>query len=312
MLRDILNWRGRPATPRVSVVVPLYNHARYITEAIDSITAQGKLVQEIIVINDGSTDASAAVMERLARQDGRISFRTQANQGAHATINSGLAAASGEFVTILNSDDAYLPGRLTALVAALDADRAADVAASALTFMDGTSTAVANPWYEEARAAQRTAPEMGAALINGNFIMTTSNLLFRRSLLDEVGPFAALRYAHDLDFALRVLAQGRRILLVDQPLLRYRIHASNTISEDHSRVRAEWAICAAAYVAHRLEAPEIDWPAAAALEDILRRHELAKAVHLVAAYLRRGGALALDRSALLTDGDFLKRIAGWV
>src|ERR1700733_6857395 len=112
-------WR-RPAPPRVSVVVPLYNHADYIGDAIASIRAQGSVVKEVVVIDDGSTDGSTAVMQRLAQQDSRIAFTQQENQGAHATINAGLACCTGEFLTILNSDDAYLPGRLAALVAALD------------------------------------------------------------------------------------------------------------------------------------------------------------------------------------------------
>lgn len=313
MLRDLLKWRRPEAAPCVSVVVPLYNHARYIEAAIASILEQGRIVQEIIVIDDGSRDDSAAVMQRLAQRDARIVFSTQTNQGAHATINAALARCSGMFVTILNSDDAYLPGRLAALVAALEAEPEAAIAASALAFMNDAGAAAENAWYDQALADYRVAPDMGIALINGNFLMTTSNFLFRRSLLEEVGFFAALRYTHDLDFALRVLAAGKRILVLDQPLLRYRIHATNTISEDHRGVRRDWAICAAVYGAALLDgAAAIDWQRAAALEDVMRRHELAKAAHLVMAYLRRSGLSPLDRNPLLTDADFFNDVAGWV
>jgi glycosyltransferase involved in cell wall biosynthesis len=297
------------------VVVPLYNHERYIGEAIRSILAEGKLVREIIVIDDGSSDGSILVMEKLARQDPRIVFRTQSNQGAHATINAGLRSCSGEFLTILNSDDAYLPGRLSILVAALDADPEASIAASALAFMNDAGEAIRNAWYEEILAGQNASQGLGVALINGNFLMTTSNLLFRRSSLEELGFFAPLRYAHDLDFALRAVAFGKRILVVDQMLLRYRIHATNTISEDHSKVRSEWAICAAAYFANGLDGSlpnKMDWETAAALEDVLRRHELSKAVHLCMSYLRRWGMEPLDRNRLVSDQDFLKRVADWV
>jgi glycosyltransferase involved in cell wall biosynthesis len=295
--------------------VPLYNHGRYIAEAIESILAEGKLVREIRVIDDGSSDDSIAVMEKLARQDSRIVFSKQSNQGAHATINAGLQSCSGEFLTILNSDDAYLPGRLSALVTALDADPDASVAASALAFMNDASEAIQNVWYQEVMASRSASRGMGVALINGNFLMTTSNLLFRRGLLEELGLFAPLRYAHDLDFVLRTLASGKRILLVEQMLLRYRIHGTNTISEDHSKVRAEWAICAAAYFTSGLDGPlphRMDWETAASLEDVLRRHELNKAVHLCMSYLRRWGMEPLDRNRLLSDEEFLKRVADWV
>lgn len=300
-------------SPRVSVVVPLYNHARYIEAAISSILEQGRVVQEIVVIDDGSSDSSVEVMRRLARKDERIVFLTQANQGAHATINTALARCTGEFVAILNSDDAYLPGRFAALLAALDATPDAAIAVSALAFMNDDGGVAENAWYARALAEYRAAPDMGIALINGNFLMTTSNFLFRRSLLQEVGGFAALRYTHDLDFALRALAMDKRILLLDQPLLRYRIHATNTISEDHRGVRRDWAISAAAYGASLLDgAKPIDWSLAAALEDVLHRHELTKAAHLAMAYLRRSGLGPLDRNPLLTDAAFLDHVADWV
>src|ERR1700759_2346992 len=97
--------------PRVSVVVPLFNHAAYIGDAIASILAQGAIVHEVLVIDDGSTDNSAMVMETLLRWDKRITFARQANQGAHAAINAGLARCTGDLLTILNSDDAYVQGR---------------------------------------------------------------------------------------------------------------------------------------------------------------------------------------------------------
>jgi len=303
------------ATPRVSVVVPLYNHAGYIAEAVASILAQGRLVHEIVVLDDGSTDGSAVVMQGLARQDPRLRFERQANRGAHAAINAAVALCSGELVAILNSDDAWLPGRLAALVAALDADPTAGMASSGLRFMDGKGAEIENAWYEAALGFHLAGAELGVALLNGNFVMTTSNLLIRREALAAVGPFAALRYVHDLDWLLRALALGQRLALVKTPLLRYRIHASNTIAEDHAGVRAEWAIAAAAYLAllwHRPHAPPIDWDHAGAAQAVLRRHELDRAATLCMAYLRRGGVFGLDRSELLGDEAFRARVKGWV
>ena len=308
-------WWRRQEAARVSVVVPLYNHAAYIAEAVASILSQGSIVQEVIVLDDGSTDQSAATMAHLAQQDRRIRFERQDNQGAHATINAALPLGTGEFLAILNSDDAYMPGRLSALVAALDADGTADIAVSGLHFMDGAGHAIENPWYQEALRTYQAGMELGLALLNGNFVMTTSNLLLRRTTLEVVGPFAALRYAHDLDWLLRALALGRRIAWVDEPLLRYRKHDSNTIDEDHARVRAEWAMLAAAYLTllwDRAGAPPIDWDHAAAAQTVLRQHQLDRAVAPCMAYLRRHGSVPLDRSALLADEPFKARVKAWV
>lgn len=307
-------WR-RAEPARVSVIVPLCNHAAYIEEAIGSVLTQGRLVREIVVIDDGSTDGSAAVMERLAAQDWRIRFERQANRGAHATLNTALSRCEGELLAILNSDDVYLPRRLPILAAALDADAGADIAASSLEFIDASSVALANDWYEAARRAHRDGTELGLALLNGNFLMTTSNLLFRRSVLEAVGTFAALRYAHDLDWLLRALALGRRITIVDHPLLRYRIHGRNTIMEDHGSVRAEWAMAAAAYLTalwDRPGAPPIDWQHAAAAQAVLRTHQLDRAAGPCMAYLRRHGAPTLDRSPMLDDRAFRALVCDWV
>jgi glycosyltransferase involved in cell wall biosynthesis len=307
-------WR-RPAPARVSVVVPLYNHAAYIAPAIASILSQGSLVKEIIVIDDGSTDDSASVMEGLARQDKRIVFERQANRGAHATLNTGLARCTGDLLTILNSDDAYTTGRLTALAAALDADPGAAIATSRLAFMDGDGKAIANPWYAESLAFYQAGAELGVALLNGNFLMTTSNLMVRRAALAAIGPFAAFRYVHDLDWLLRALALGHRIAQIDKPLLRYRIHNTNTISEDHSAVRTEWAIAAAAYLTvlwDRPGATPVEWAHAGAVQTVLRKHKLDCAVPPCMAYLRHHGGAALDANPLLADSAFKAAVRDWI
>ena len=303
------------ASARVSVVVPLYNHAAYIAEAVRSVLAQDAWVREVVVIDDGSTDKSAAVMRKLAADEPRIRFQVQLNQGAHATLNTALAQCDGEYLAILNSDDAWVEGRLAALLAALDADRGAGIAWSLLTCMDDTGRKVDNAWYEAAWQFYRQGGDVAAALLNGNFVMTTSNLLMRRDVWAAVGPFAALRYTHDLDWILRALALSTRAACVDTPLLRYRVHARNTIAEDHAAVRAEWALTAAAYLTllwDRADPPPIDWGHAEAVSSVLRTHLLDRAVTPCMAYLRREGAGRLDRSALLSDHVFRSRLAGWV
>jgi glycosyltransferase involved in cell wall biosynthesis len=305
----------RPIIPRVSVVVPLFNHALYIEEAIASVLTQGAIVLEVVVIDDGSTDNSAAAMERLVRWDKRITFTRQTNQGAHAAINAGLANCTGDLLTILNSDDAYTQGRLAVMAGALDRDEAADIAVSGLQFMNGAGAPVANAWYGEQLAFYRAGAELGVALLNGNFVMSTSNLLFRRRALEAIGPFAPLRYVHDLDWMLRALALDHRIIRLERDLIRYRIHGKNTISEDHGAVRVEWAIAAAAYLATLWDRPgaaPIDWEHAGTVQMVLRRHQLDRAVSPCMAYLRRHGATSLDRSPLPADAAFKAILRGWV
>jgi glycosyltransferase involved in cell wall biosynthesis len=304
----------RPRTG-VSVVVPLFNHAAYIAEAVESILAQGDIVDEVVVIDDGSTDESGTIMQTLARQDPRIRFARQSNQGAHATLNRGIELCQGEFCAILNSDDVYADNRLMQLLQALQADAGADIASSGIGFIDGAGQPMDNAWYEASRAMFEDGTPLDLALLNGNFLMTTSNILFRRAAWPKLGAFAPLRYAHDLDWLLRALAHGHRIVILPAKLLRYRTHGRNTISEDHGAVRVEWALVAAAYLAslwHRPGALAIDWPHAGAAQTVLRRHELDRGVALAMAALRREGATRLDTSRLALDSAFKDQLKAWL
>lgn len=296
-----------PDPGRVSVVIPLYNHARFIADAVDSVLGQGDIVREIIVVDDGSSDGSVEVMRRLCELDHRIIFWSQPNRGAHAAINAGLHRSTGDVIAILNSDDEYGPSRLTALAGALDDDPTAGLAASALAFINDAAATVANPWYEAARGFYDSCGDLATALINGNFLMTTSNFVIRRSLLDRIGLFAPLRYMHDVDFALRVVAADKPIVLVDKPLLRYRLHAGNTIREDHRNVRVEWAATTAFFLARLAGGPEraaIDWRRMTAVADVLQRHELSRAVQLCMMYFARYPSDTLERSPFFDDREF--------
>ena len=296
---------------RVSVVVPLYNHAHFVERAIESVIAQGPILRELIVIDDGSTDESAAVMLRLEGDDPRIRFEKQANHGAHATINRGLREAEGEYVAILNSDDTYELGRLEALAHALDLDQGSAIASSSIAFMDDAGQPIPNPWFEAALANYKRVRDLGLSLVEANFVMTTSNMLIRRSLLAAIGDFAPLRYTHDLEFLLRAVATGHRLAFVDRRLLRYRFHARNTISEDHRAVRMEWALCAAIYM--RLAGQHArGWSAesARAVEEVLDRHGLTRAVALCTPRLPSTGATDTAARDILNDAAFRIKLIG--
>ena len=316
MIRDFFR-RPKPAgtasSGRVSVIIPLYNHQRYIAEAVASVLTQGPVLHELIVIDDGSTDGSAAVMEQLAGTDGRIIFWSQPNRGAHAAINSGLHRATGEFVAILNSDDLFAADRLKMLVSFLDKQPAAELVCSRIECVDQAGAPMRNEWYEEALRFHRSCGDMAVSLINGNILMTTSNFVMRRGVLGQIGNFAPLRYAHDLDYALRLLVLGdHRVALVPEVLLYYRMHDRNTINEAHDRVRLEWATACACFL-HRLWDGDgdraIDWARARMVLEVTDRHHLTPAVQLLMAWLRRHGVEAIDHGMLVSDADFVAQVA---
>lgn len=112
-------------TQRVSVILPTYNRERYLPEAIASVFAQTLHDLELIIVDDGSTDSTAALVGAIA--DERVRYIALPHRGLCAALNAGLRAARGEFIARLDSDDVFLPEALTTLVAALSADSGIDV-----------------------------------------------------------------------------------------------------------------------------------------------------------------------------------------
>ena len=120
--------------PKISVVIPAYNHEKYVEEAICSVLDQSVRDFELIIVNDGSPDHSEEVI--LGIRDERIRYFSQSNQGAHKAINRGIGLARGEFVSILNSDDAYHPERLGECLGILE-DASVHAVFSHAEFVDG-------------------------------------------------------------------------------------------------------------------------------------------------------------------------------
>lgn len=239
--------------PLVSVVLPAYNHAKYLIEAVESVRAQSFQDWELIVIDDGSTDDSWELLQAGVRQwnDPRIRTLTQANAGSHATINRGLAMARGTYLAILNSDDRFHVRRLQHLVDF--AQSAADEVfiTTGLRLVDETGAIMdESHWWNTMYAdlvrhwhmAKETSSHPAVdALLWGNFTVTTSNFFLSRTLWARLGPLRHVRYVPDWDYALRVASEAPQAFhfLPDQSLLDYRLHGRNTILGGALRNHAE-------------------------------------------------------------------------
>jgi glycosyltransferase involved in cell wall biosynthesis len=229
------------ANPLVSIVVPSYNHARYLPVTLESVFAQTYRNIELIVIDDGSSDGSAAVIEQLlARCPFPCTGLYRENRGAHATLNEAVRRARGTFVNPLNSDDAFEPERIAAMVEGIAAEgREWGFAGVTHVGEDGRAAAEAVAGGERRALAEALAQTtLGGALVEYNHAISTGNLFFSRDLFDRLGGFADYRYNHDWDFELRALwlSEPRWI---DRPLYRYRRHGANTISESGIATRRE-------------------------------------------------------------------------
>jgi glycosyltransferase involved in cell wall biosynthesis len=221
-------------SPLVSVVIPSFNHRAYIGRAIDSVLAQTCPDLEIVVIDDGSSDGSHDFIATRYGHDPRVKLTRRENRGAHRTLNEAVEASTGAFVSILNSDDFYEPTRLAAFVEAARRHERPFFGISALQLVDESGTPFDpasgyNEYYDMVCKLAAGQPDM-FGLWCGNIAMTTSNFFFSRSIFDEIGPFRALRYAHDWDWALRASSRFD-VRRISDKLLNYRIHGANTIFE---------------------------------------------------------------------------------
>lgn len=241
-------------TAIVTIVVPSYNHAFFIIEALDSVRQQTMPHWEMLVIDDGSTDETWAVLMAFKEtvKDPRISFIQQPNAGSHATLNRGLNMAKTPYLAILNSDDAYEPKRLERLLDIASSAGKYFFATTGVTLIDrlGDPAPVTHPWlimykgiinkWNGHKLKKISNPAVNT-LLDGNFTVSTSNFFMSRSIWLHVGEFRHLKYIPDWDYALRVGAQfpDSFFFIPNESLLRYRLHGANTILSGALKIHME-------------------------------------------------------------------------
>jgi glycosyltransferase involved in cell wall biosynthesis len=216
--------------PLVSVIVPLYNHEGFVERALGSVVAQDYRPLELIVIDDGSRDGSRDLAKAfLDRHMPSAVLLGRENRGASVTLNEGIGLSRGDYVTFLNSDDEFAPGRIAAFVDTATRSGGGFIY-SGVSFIDSAGEPVADDYIEQLEAAQSwsdTCPTLGFALMRHQLAISTGNFFLSRDLVTRVGGFRSYRYVHDWDFILRSLAHEEPVRLPDR-LYRYRLHGHNS------------------------------------------------------------------------------------
>lgn len=197
--------------PLVSVVMAVKNAERFLPEALDSVVAQAVDDIEILVIDGHSTDASVAIASRYPR----VRVFAQAGSGFAGAWNEGIAAAQGEWVAFLDSDDRWTPGKLERQLQALRARPDAAAAVGHVRFFLGTGQKVPFGFRPELLEGSHVAFMPGA-------------LLARRSLFARVGAFGTQwGVASDIDWFARVKDLGCEVLVLSDVVIEKRVHDSN-------------------------------------------------------------------------------------
>ena len=205
--------------PAVSVVIPCYHQAEYLAGAVESVVAQTFRDWEIVIVDDGSTDATAAVAtDLIARhRPHRMRLVRQANQGLPGARNSGIAASLGRYILPLDADDMLMPQMLEKTAGLLDSDPATAIAyTDYLLFGSAAGYVTTRTWTMD-------------ELSFGNPLGNSS--LFRREVWLAVGGYNTnMRGGYeDWDFWIAAAERGFRARKIAEPLFRYRIKPSSMI-----------------------------------------------------------------------------------
>ncbi|SRR5882762_283850 len=218
----------------VSIIIPTYNRADVISETIDNVFSQTYKNFELIVVDDGSTDGTPAILRKYAN---RIRVITQKNAGPAAARNRGIEVSGGDIIAFQDSDDLWEPTKLERQVALLE--KSGDsvpccLCSASFGFVGGKS-------YTSFDISDIASPHEEGLWLNVAEILATRLVLFnqtvaiRRSAIEKVGVFdESLRYLEDYDLPLRLANEGPWAIIRD-PLVIYREGAANSFSKQAAR-----------------------------------------------------------------------------
>lgn len=211
---------------RVSVVVPVYNAEAYLVETLDSILASTYQDIEVVLVNDGSRDGSAAICERYARKDSRVVYIEQSNVGVVAARNHAIREAKGVYILPVDSDDCIDPTYIEKAVAVMEQDKDMGIVYCEAEFFGTRRGTWELPIY--------SLEEM----LYHNVIFVTA--LFRRADWEAVGGYKPCMegYCEDYEFWLSIIERGRKVYRLPEVLFFYRIRndsRSRSLDNDYQR-----------------------------------------------------------------------------
>lgn len=214
------------AAPRVSFVIPAYNAEPYLRLALQSVREQTYTDFEAIVIDDGSTDGTNAIIREFAEADSRFRLLAKPNTGLIDSLNRGLAEARGDLIARFDADDICRPERLAVQMAYLDANPGCVAVGSGITVIDENGRKM----REIRPAAIRIAPPVDGDFPPGSLLLTHPTVTFRKSAVIESGGYsAAYEAAEDYELWLRIRTRGDIVELPDT-LIYYRQHGASVSS----------------------------------------------------------------------------------
>jgi len=205
--------------PRVSVIIPTYNRAALLEQAVRSVLAQTHPDLEVIVVDDGSTDDTAKVVGSF--DDLRVRYLHQAHAERSIARNRGMAEAKGAYIALLDDDDLYLPHKLARQVEFLEANPTVELVGSGIQLIDerGQPLREVRPWLNRP-------PQLTLEVCLRSSGLLISSVMFRRRALDRLDQWfdPDLHLAEDTDFWIRLAHAGCRMAWLPQVVSCYRVY----------------------------------------------------------------------------------------
>lgn len=214
--------------PSVSVVIPNYNYGIFLAQAIDSVLAQTYPNIEIIVIDDGSTDASEKVLDNYGD---KIRWFKQTNGGVSRARNRGISESGGDFIAFLDADDIWLPEKIERQLKLFADDSEIGLVHCGFVDFDNAGSLAEHLDGMEGWVAESLLSYRRSVILGGG-----SATVVKRKAIDESGGFDEnMRIGEDWEFYYRI-AKNYKVGFVPQVLLKYRIHPSNSFANNPSSI----------------------------------------------------------------------------
>ncbi len=208
--------------PVISVILPVYNSAGYLSQAIDSLLNQTFPNFELLIINDGSTDGTEKIIQLYT--DSRIIYiENESNKGLIDTLNKGIELAKGKYIARMDADDICLPERFQKQFDLLEANSSTAVVGCHVSFINENG-AVTGDWKTDLQTV--TYPAIKQKMIWENCVAHPT-VMMRADIIKKYPYHQNQRNIEDYDLWLRLLADGIRIEKVPEKLLLYRVHEAS-------------------------------------------------------------------------------------
>ncbi len=242
----------------ISVLLTYKNASATLREAARSVIADAGPDDEVVLVDDGSTDCGPRIAGELAESDPRIVTLSTGGVGIARALGRGLEACRGEWIARMDADDVSLPGRFAEELSLLESDPRLAVAATQVALIGQPGPGIRR--YVDWQNGVVTAAEHAAAMFVESPVCHPSTMI-RRAALDAVGGFRDGPFAEDYDLWLRLHMAGWHIAKVPKPLFQWRMHGRNTTFTDPRLSIDALRLLRARYLAQRIERPFAVWGA---------------------------------------------------